>query len=192
MAAGTRDRLLDAAAAVLLRDGAHALTLEAVAAQAGVSKGGLLYHFGSRQALIAGLTERLLHLIDEDVERIHTAPDGAISYFVRSSTEVQTPLDRTFVAVVRLAQGGDRQAAETIETVRARWLEALEQHVGDPTVALAITLIGDGLYDQAALRAETPDLSAAITAVDDSSMDRLVALLERLADGTAADEASAR
>ena len=34
MASGTRDRLLDAAAAVLLRDGAHALTLEAVAAQA--------------------------------------------------------------------------------------------------------------------------------------------------------------
>ena len=41
----TRKRLLDAAAAVVRRDGAGALTLDAVAAEAGVSKGGLLYHF---------------------------------------------------------------------------------------------------------------------------------------------------
>jgi AcrR family transcriptional regulator len=176
-----RDAVLDAFERLIVADGERAATLDATARAAGVSKGGLLYHFGSRQALIAGLTERLLRLIDEDVDRIHAAPDGAISYFVRSSTEVQTPLDRTFVAVVRLAQGGDRQAAETIETVRTQWLHALEQHVGDPTVALAITLIGDGLYDQAALRAETPDLSAAITAVDEAAMDRLVALLEGLA-----------
>jgi AcrR family transcriptional regulator len=176
-----REAVLDSFERLIVADGERAATLDATARAAGVSKGGLLYHFGSRHALIAGLTERLLHLIDEDVERIHSAPDGAISYFVRSSTEVETPLDRTFVAVVRLAQGGDHEAAETIETVRARWLEALERHVGDPTVALAITLIGDGLYDQAALRAETPDLSEAITGVDDSSMDRLVELLEGLA-----------
>ena len=42
-----RARLLDAAVAVVRRDGAQALTLDAVAAEAGVSKGGLLYHFRS-------------------------------------------------------------------------------------------------------------------------------------------------
>jgi AcrR family transcriptional regulator len=194
-----REAVLDAFERLIVADGERTATLDATAKAAGVSKGGLLYHFGSRQALTAGLAERLLRLIDEDVERIHSAPDGAISYFVRSSTEVATPLDRAFVAVVRLAQGGDRVSAETIDTVRALWLEALQQHVGDPTVALAISLIGDGLYDHAALRAETPDLSAAITAIDESSMDRLVELLEGLArggersglaDGRAADEAS--
>ena len=44
-ATDTRRRLLDAATAVVRRDGARALTLDAVAAEAGVSKGGLLYHF---------------------------------------------------------------------------------------------------------------------------------------------------
>ena len=41
------------------RDGAAALTLDAVAAEAGVSKGGVLYHFGSKRALIDGLLDAL-------------------------------------------------------------------------------------------------------------------------------------
>ena len=48
----TRKRLLDAAAVVVRRDGAQALTLDAVAAEAGVSKGGLLYHFKTKRELL--------------------------------------------------------------------------------------------------------------------------------------------
>ena len=53
-----RERLLDAAVAVVRRDGAQALTLDAVAAEAGVSKGGLLYHFRSKRDLLDALVER--------------------------------------------------------------------------------------------------------------------------------------
>ena len=52
-------RLLDAASAVIRRDGAQALTLDAVAAEAGVSKGGLLYHFKSKRELLDALVRRL-------------------------------------------------------------------------------------------------------------------------------------
>ena len=45
---------------MIRRDGAQALTLDAVAAEAGVSKGGVLYHFASKRALIDGLIERWL------------------------------------------------------------------------------------------------------------------------------------
>jgi AcrR family transcriptional regulator len=194
-----REAVLDAFEGLIVADGERAATLDATAKAAGVSKGGLLYHFGSRQALIAGLTERIRQLVDDDVMRIDTAPDGAISYFIRSSTDVSTPLDRTFVAMVRLAQGGDRDAADALEEVRARWIDVLSRHVADPTVALAATLIGDGLYYHAALRAEAvSDSPAATTTIDGDAMDRLVALLEGLrgdpaegrAVGSAHDEAS--
>ena len=55
-----RAQLLDAALAVIRRDGAQALTLDAVAAEAGVSKGGVLYHFATKRALIDGLVDRWL------------------------------------------------------------------------------------------------------------------------------------
>ncbi|WP_350349597.1 TetR/AcrR family transcriptional regulator [Agromyces sp. G08B096] len=176
-----REAVLDAFERLIIADGERTATLDATARAAGVSKGGLLYHFASRQALIAGLVERLHRLVDDDVERIHGAPDGAISYFVRSSTELETALDRTFVAAVRLAQGGDRATAQAIDEVRRRWLDELEREVGDPTVALAITLIGDGLYYHAALRADARGDDVDTAAVESHEMDALVDLLERVA-----------
>jgi AcrR family transcriptional regulator len=52
--------ILAAADAVLRRGGARALTIDAVAAEAGLSKGGVLHHFGSKDALILALVARKL------------------------------------------------------------------------------------------------------------------------------------
>ena len=54
-----REKVLDAFQRLLIERGARETTLDAVAQAAGVSKGGLLYHFGSREALIEGLLARL-------------------------------------------------------------------------------------------------------------------------------------
>lgn len=53
-----RDRLLDAAEAVVARQGVANLTFEAVAAEAGMSKGGLLHHFRSKDRLIEAMVTR--------------------------------------------------------------------------------------------------------------------------------------
>ena len=52
------DLLLDAAEAVIVRDGIASLTLDAVAAEAKVSKGGLLHHFPSKDRLVEALVTR--------------------------------------------------------------------------------------------------------------------------------------
>ena len=56
----TRARIRVAAAKVIERDGAGHLTLEKVAAEADLSKGGLLYHYPSKDALLRGLLNHLL------------------------------------------------------------------------------------------------------------------------------------
>ena len=53
-----RDALLDAAEAVVARQGVANVTLDAVAAEAGMSKGGLLHHFRTKDRLIEGLVTR--------------------------------------------------------------------------------------------------------------------------------------
>ena len=53
-----RDKLLDAAEVVVARQGIANLTLDAVAAQAGLSKGGLLHHFPTKDRLIEALVAR--------------------------------------------------------------------------------------------------------------------------------------
>jgi AcrR family transcriptional regulator len=50
--------LLDAAEAVVARDGVASLTLDAVAAEIGMSKGGVLHHFPSKDRLVEAMVVR--------------------------------------------------------------------------------------------------------------------------------------
>lgn len=59
-----RALILEAAAAIVANSGASHLTIDAVAAAACVSKGGVLYHFPTKQALLEGMLARLLEQID--------------------------------------------------------------------------------------------------------------------------------
>lgn len=53
-----QDHILDAAEAVVAALGAARLTLEAVAKQAGISKGSVVYDYGSKQALLEAMVQR--------------------------------------------------------------------------------------------------------------------------------------
>lgn len=77
-----REQVLDAFERILIRSGERAATLDAVAAQAKVSKGGLLYHFGSKNALVQGLIERLRTYMRRDFEAMAAAPEGASVYYI--------------------------------------------------------------------------------------------------------------
>src|SRR5689334_15973711 len=65
----TQQRLLDVAGDLVVEAGVAALTLDAVAKRAGVSKGGLLHHFPSKNALLAamvdGMVERFFDAVAE-------------------------------------------------------------------------------------------------------------------------------
>jgi AcrR family transcriptional regulator len=141
-----RDRILDAYVDVLSVEGERYATIEAVAAKAGVSKGGLLYHFPSKDHLAGALCDRLAELAAVDAERMRTSTEGPARYYVRSSHYAGTPLDRAVMAVSRLQQTGDVRARSVIETASNDWLAILHEALGSLDVARAVKLIGDGLY----------------------------------------------
>src|SRR5699024_9245099 len=105
-----RSRALDAFARILVSHGERAATLEAVAEAAEISKGGLLYHFASKDELVAGLVERLRELIVEDVAEMNADPQGPTSYILRTSAEFDTEFEQVYIAVVTLAQSGHAEA----------------------------------------------------------------------------------
>lgn len=52
------DRILDAAERILAARGAYSLTLDMVAAEAGISKGGLTYTYPTKEALLSAMLDR--------------------------------------------------------------------------------------------------------------------------------------
>ena len=65
-----KPNIIDAAFRVVSRLGASHLTIDAVASAAGMSKGGVLYHFPNKRALLAGMLDTLLErLAPKDASR---------------------------------------------------------------------------------------------------------------------------
>jgi AcrR family transcriptional regulator len=54
-----RDRILDAAVRVIQREGVTAVTFDSVAAEAELTRGGIMYHFRSREELLAAIHQHL-------------------------------------------------------------------------------------------------------------------------------------
>ncbi len=149
-AAATRHRLLDAAGDVVRTDGVSGLTLERVAEVAGVSKGGLLYHFSSKQELVVGLLSRTL-----------TNADDTLHSLAATATEPSGAFARAYLEYVTSGQHGEADAAAGIFAAAAlddgdltpaqeqftEWQNRLLTDDGlDPTVALLARVVGDGLW----------------------------------------------
>ena len=73
----TRAALLDAASRIVQQRGVEHLTLELTAQEAGVSKGGLLYHFPSKEALIKGMIQSYLERFTADFNAAAQPPWSA-------------------------------------------------------------------------------------------------------------------
>ncbi|EWY39353.1 TetR family transcriptional regulator [Skermanella stibiiresistens SB22] len=145
----TQRRLLDVAGEIVGEDGVAALTLDAVAKRAGVSKGGLLHHFPSKQALLAAMVEtmadRFMRTADELGEDDPDQRGRAARAYVRTAfsepdTEIRrwAALSAAFMSDPNLLDGW----RERLREVRARDRE----ECADPIAALVARLAADGLW----------------------------------------------
>src|SRR6476469_54486 len=179
-----RDKVLDAFQRLLIEHGERETTLDAVARAAGVSKGGLIYHFGSREALIEGLLGRLEALADDDLAEMNSAPEGPVAYYVRTSAHADAPLDLTMIAATRLLQRSHPRTRQVLAAVHERWYLALLEAVGDPAIARLVMLVGYGMYYNATLAAgDVLDLPAE----KPEDIYDLLRLIEQLIRGRVAD-----
>lgn len=159
-----RQQLLEVAADLCVEKGAAGLTLDAVAAAAGVSKGGLLHHFPSKADLLFGL-------LDDLIARM----DAAIAAAMRVDPEPHGRFTRAYVGVTfgtgAMAEEA-RWKAMTIPLLaepdlRARWRDWIalqaERHAGTDT-SLDCTLARfalDGLWLASVLESHPMDAAQA-------------------------------
>lgn len=145
----TRQKILTAASQIVQCKGVAKLTLEAVAKEAGLSKGGLLYHFSNKEALIEGMIVRGV----EDYE-------GAIYNKVAEDSERKGRWVRSFVEE-RLSN--ERRTEELSSSMMAKthvktWItwaittiisataKNIENDEIDSVCATIIRLAADGLW----------------------------------------------
>lgn len=152
--ADARTRILDAAEAIVRRAGVAALTLEAAAREASVSKGGLLYHFASKEALLAGLLNRLANFVAADFEAGVAAQQPGPGQVARAmlewavgmpQAEMEERCDRA-AAVFLAAFHHDPALLDPMRRVIGHMRERVMADGLPPGHGLAIMAAGDGLF----------------------------------------------
>lgn len=84
-----REALLDAAERVVIRDGAAKLTLDAVAAEAGISKASVLYDYKTKRELVRKLIERRVAAEEALVQQLIDSGKDDPDRYVRSQLSVR-------------------------------------------------------------------------------------------------------
>lgn len=175
----SREHILDTYVDLLIHTGERAATLDAVATAAKVSKGGLLYHFSSKKALLEALAERTITLAEEDFETMAQALEGASAYYINSSIPSNNPFDRALIALSRLAQNNNELAQRTLARVQEGWRSLILAELGDEHIARAVLLLGDGMYYNAAFGgASTSPQTADILTSDRAALKRALQVLK--------------
>jgi AcrR family transcriptional regulator len=145
-----RDELLDAAERVLSRGGPQALTLQSVAAEAGVSKGGLLYHFSNKAELITALVERLVADTDASFARRQDGQPGSYTRAYLESTASAITADNADAVLRRwaviLAASTEPGMQTPIADAFEQWMEQKPDVDRYPVRAQIARLAADGLW----------------------------------------------
>jgi AcrR family transcriptional regulator len=148
-----RTKLLDAAEGIVAARGVAALTLDAAAREAGVSKGGLLYHFASKEALLRGMMARMaaeMHaMFDALLAMQPEGPGRATNAFLAwgfHNPPDQHARDLRVAAALLAAHNFDPKLLDPMREFHAR-LRALAEADGLPDgVSKAIIAACDGLF----------------------------------------------
>lgn len=155
-----RDLILRAASMIVHEEGVEKLTLEAVAKKAGVSKGGLLYHFPNKEELISAMIEKLSRdYVTELSERVEqdAGPHGKWTRaYIESSDQCAGGVFETSTALTA-ALFSNPQMLNSMQDEYTLIQKKLSDDGIDPVRATIIRLAVDGLWISEMFRLAPPN-----------------------------------
>ncbi len=131
----TRQKILQAASALARESGPGNISLDAVAARAGVSKGGLLYHFASKKILLEALVEDFLIGVESELDAAEDAgPNAMLDAYI--SLNMRERLCRDPAASGLLAAlAKDPQLLAPVGRYERGFLDRIRANATDPELA---------------------------------------------------------
>lgn len=141
----SKARVLDAAAAIVARAGAAHLTMDAIAAEAGLSKGGLLYHYPSKTALLQGMLERLLEEAESRAAHFRAEPARSeLAAWVLAERD-QTDKERATALALLANSAEDPSLLDPARTMVAGVFARVADESDDADLARILLLAVEGL-----------------------------------------------
>lgn len=143
-----REDILDGAEQLVAREGVKNLTIERVAKEAGKSRGGVLYHFASKQALIEAMVARIVAGFQQALDRQMAHDSDPHGRLTRAYASLLLQGDDATGAVVSSLLAGLAYYPTLLEPLHAQlkqWQQQSEAEL-DPTTAAIVRLTTHALW----------------------------------------------
>lgn len=141
----TRTQILDAAYRLIQKSGASTLTIDAVAKEAGLSKGGVLYHFSSKQKLIEGMLEASLKHFEQEMQKHPQEGAGAKTRAYVEAT-FDSPAVPEIPSAIMAAIATDASYLKIYQDRYQLWQDQLNRDGLPSERAMLLRLAADGLW----------------------------------------------
>ncbi len=146
----SRLSILEAANRVVAQHGASHLTIDAVARESGLSKGGVLYHFPTKDRLLEGMLERVLEtcnaLIAADRQRLAGSPSPTLRAMVRACMPTQNDLNGGLGLSIMAAAAQRPALLERILHWQQEMWAQVQRECTDCALAGVLMVAADGLF----------------------------------------------
>ncbi|WP_042350635.1 TetR/AcrR family transcriptional regulator [Bacillus massiliigorillae] len=145
----TRKRILEAAYYIIKTFGISRLTIDVVCKEAGLSKGGFLYHFPSKEALIKGMIDDMYGQYVVEIEDEIAADSNDIGKNARAYLKVTFLNEENefqLSAGVLAALVNTPSQLEPVRDIYKDWQDKMENDNIDPAIATICRLASDGLW----------------------------------------------
>jgi AcrR family transcriptional regulator len=156
----TRNRIMDAAEAIVVQRGAAHLTFDEIARQSGFSKGGILYHFPTKKALLRDMVARMIGVFETIREQLaqDVEPTGLVGAktYIMASFEKEDRYRQSSTALMAAA-ANDPELLDVVKEHYKRNFDEIRQTGKYASMAALLFLAIDGLWLLDALQLCTLD-----------------------------------
>ncbi len=139
----TRTRILKAASRVAQAVGSSKLTIDAVAKEAEVSKGGVLYHFPTKHELLAGLLQFSVVQLKTRVQHHKGNPSTKFPHIeaLIKASQSTAPAERTLPLSVLTAAAEDKELLAPVQEFSSQWYQDISRE-GDLPLLMLLAIEG--------------------------------------------------
>ncbi len=145
----TREAILDAAQAVVSSQGGARLTIDAVVTESGFSKGGVLYHFPSKTALLQAMLGRMIDRIAAEIDAAETRARDAGEPVALAMITAMLTYRKTDPELSVAILAASAEQPELLDPARKYVKDMITRALNDapdPTLARIVSLAIDGLH----------------------------------------------
>lgn len=170
MRPSSRQTVVDAAIELARREGVAAVTFDAVSHEAELSRGGIIYHFPSKDDLLVAMVERIAEVWEEELLSVLGKPyyGSTAAERIRAYLRVAvTSTARSDIAMMidpAVPVVGEHPAQRVVKRWAPSAADATES--GDALELYLVRLVADGLWLHSALDVESFDERLGAAVVD--------------------------